>query len=92
MATGQRRRVGKAPVQSLGYTRKDRTFFRAGFIANRDDVGKKLSALENVKDTLCFLFLNIDSDFIHYFHRQRVERARLESGALRFKIIGANEI
>src|SRR5262249_8916131 len=37
------RRIGKAPVESLRRTGEDRAPFSAGFIANRDDVGKQLA-------------------------------------------------
>src|SRR5438477_13155909 len=54
--------------------------------------GKKFSALKNIEYALRFLAGDIDSDFFHGFDRERVERAGLESCAVRFEIIGTSEI
>src|SRR5207237_10437022 len=60
--------IGKTPVQSVSYTGKDRTFLCAGFIANGYDISKQLSALKDIKDGLCLVVGNIDSDFVHHLN------------------------
>src|ERR1700736_6326488 len=49
-----------------------------------------MSRLENIEDGLRFVLRNIDPGLAQRFDRERIERARLEAGALRFEIFAAN--
>ena len=92
VSSGQRRGIGKAPVQTFRDAGENRTALGAGFVANRDDVGKEFPGFRNIENGPRFLFGNIDSDFLHRFHHQWIERARLETRALRFEQVGAKMI
>ena len=79
-------------MQASGRSGKDRTFLRASFVADRNDVSKELSGFKDIEDRLRFLVRNIDADFRHYLYRNRVERAGFEAGALRFEKLAAGVI
>lgn len=85
-------RVGKSPVQSLGGAGEDRTFLGAAFIANGDDVGEELAGFKDVKNSLGFFPGDIDADFAHHLHGERIERARRETGTLSFESVAADVI
>src|SRR3954470_86482 len=82
LRTGRLRRVGKTPVQPLSRAGKDGTSLGVGFITHRYDIGEELSGLEDIEHRSRFFFRNIDPDFRHHLHRERIERAAFESGAL----------
>jgi hypothetical protein len=92
VCAAERSWIGKAPMQSLDDTREYRTTFCASFIADCDHIWEKFSAFENIKDGLRLLSGDINSDLAHGFDRKRVERARFEASAVRFKIIGTTKI
>src|SRR5689334_14795770 len=52
MRSAERRRIGKTPVQAIGRAGKDRAAFRAGLIANSDDVGELPARLKEIRDPL----------------------------------------
>lgn len=72
-------------MQSSRFPGKDRTFLGATFIANGNDISESLPRFQNIRDGLCFLVRDIDSDFTHRFDHQWIERAWFESGALGIK-------
>ena len=72
--------------------RENRTFLRAGFVADGNDVGEELAGFEDIEDSLSFLARNIDPGFRHHLHRERVQRARFEAGALCLEIFAAGVI
>jgi len=79
-------------MQPLGHAGEYRTTVSAGLIADRDHIWKKLPTLKNVEYALRCLAGDIDSDFLHGFDRERVERPGLEACAMRFEVIGTSEI
>ena len=92
MRSGKLRWIGKWPVQPFRYTREHRAALRFGFTANCNYVRKQLPGFEDVKDRLRPNARDVDRDFLKRFHRQRVERSRFESGALRVKKLAANPV
>jgi hypothetical protein len=90
MRSSKLRRIGKWPVQSFGYTREHRAALRFGFTANCNCVGKQLPGFEHIEDRLRPGARDVDPDFPKRFHRQRVKRSRLESGALCLKKLATN--
>ena len=72
-------------MQTRGHTGKDRAALRLCFTANGDDKWKKLTRFENIKHRLRFVSRNIDPDFAQRLHRQRIQFARLEPGAVGFE-------
>jgi hypothetical protein len=63
---------------------------RAVFVANRDDVGEELAGLEDIENTLRFLFRDLDPCLGHYLNHQWVEPARFQAGTLSFEIFAAD--
>ena len=81
--------IGKRPVQSRRHAWKNWAAGSFRFVAHRDHVGEKLPRFENIEDRACFVFGNIDPDLAKNFNHERIEFARLESGALCFKEFAA---
>ena len=79
-------------MQPLGDAGEYWTAVGAGLVADGDHVRKKLTALKNIEYTLRFLAGYIDSDLLHGLDCERVQRAGLQSCAVRFEIIGTSEI
>src|SRR5688572_31220136 len=79
-------------MEALSDAREDGTFLGAGLIANGHDVGDELPGLEDVENGLRFLFGNIDPDFLHRFDHERIQRSRLEAGALGVEKVAAKMI
>ncbi len=79
-------------MQTRGHTGKDRATLRLRFAANSDDKWKKLTGFENIKHGLRFVSRNVDPDLAQRLHRQRIQFAWLEPGAVRFKKFGAHFI
>jgi hypothetical protein len=79
-------------MQASGRSGKDRTFLRAGFVADRNDVSEELSGFEDIEDSLRFVFRNIDPNFCHHLHGERIKRARFKTGALCFEKLAAGVI
>lgn len=72
-------------MQAPRYTREIGTTFCFRFAANRNNMGKKLTRLEDVEHGLRFVLGNIHPDFTENFDRERIEHARFKPGALRVK-------
>jgi hypothetical protein len=81
----ERCRIREEPMQSFRDAGKNRATLRAGFVADRDDVGEQVPGLENIEDSARFVLRDVDPDFVKRFDRERVERAGLEPGAFRLK-------
>ena len=93
MRAGQRGRISKTPVQSRRYSGKDGAALGAGLVADCDDVGESRSrgtGFKNVEHRLSSLVQDINPDLAHRFDCNWVECARLQSRAVRFKIIATN--
>jgi hypothetical protein len=90
MRSNKLRRIGKWPVQPFRYTGEHRAALRFGFTANCNYVPKQLTGFEDVKDRLCPDARDVDPNFLKRFHRKRVKRSRLESGALCLKKLATN--
>lgn len=86
------RRIGEAPLEPLRHANKNRTTFRAGSIANSDDMGKKLTAAGHVKNAFGLILRNVHSDFLHHFNHHGIERARLQSRAVALEKLWTNVI
>jgi len=83
-------RVRETPVQPPGHTGKNRAAFRACLIANSDHVGKYFAGLEHIKHGLRLITGNINADFLHRLDDDRIEFARFESRAVRFKFVATD--
>ncbi len=70
---GERGRIWKTPVQSLGHASKDGTTLRTALVADRDHVGEQFARFENVEHGLRLILRNIDPDLAHRFDCQRIE-------------------
>jgi hypothetical protein len=84
--------IRKTPVQLLRHPGKDRTAFRAAFVADGDDIGESSrcrTGLAEVEHGLSLLLRNINADLAHRFDGQWIELPRFEPGAMRFKMIAA---
>ncbi len=90
MRAGERGRIWKTPVQSRRYSGKDGTALGAGLVADCDDVGEKFARFEDAEHGLSLILRNINPDLAHRFDCNWVECARLQSRAVRFKIIAAD--
>src|SRR5258705_11539013 len=55
--------VGKPPMQTSHTAWKNRTTFRAGFVADGDDVIKLVTAREEVRDRFRLMTGNVNADF-----------------------------
>ena len=71
---------------------KNGTFFRAGFIAHRNDMGEKLSRFKNIENCLGLFFGDVDPRFLHRFDHKRIQDPRLEASAFRYESVAANMI
>ena len=85
-------RIGEAPMEAGGYAGKNRASLCTGFIADGNNVREHLSGFEDVENGLGFLSGDIDSDFIHHADNVLIQRAGFQSGALSFKMLGADLI
>src|SRR6266436_7610585 len=65
---------------------KNRATARLGLAANGDNVGEKLARFENIEDCLGLVLGNVEANFAHHFHDERIQRSRLQAGALGFKL------
>ena len=85
-------RVGKTPVQSLHAAGENRTPFRAGFVANGDDVVEAFSRGDNIRHTPGFVPADVDVEFGHGLDDKGIEAARLDSRALGGELIAAKPV
>jgi hypothetical protein len=65
-------------MQSFRDAGKNRATLRAGFVADRNDVGEELAGLENIEDCAGLVLRDVDPDFLMRFDHKRVERAGLD--------------
>jgi hypothetical protein len=89
MRSGELRRIRERPMQSRRHPGENRTALGLRFIANGDHVGEQLSGFEDVEHGARFVFGNIDPTLVERFDRERIEFARLQAGAFRFKEFAA---
>ena len=59
--SGQRGRIGKAPVQARRRTGKDRTFLRAALITNGHDISEDRARFPDVENALGSFLRNVDA-------------------------------
>ena len=69
---------------------KNGAAFRAGLIANCDDIAEQLPRFENIEDRLRLLLGNIDPDFFHRFDDERIQGPAFETGALSCEMMAAD--
>ena len=69
-------------MQPPGDTGENRTPFRAGAIADGDDVGEHRAGLGIIEHALGLAARNINAHFTHCFDDDRVQPARFEARAL----------
>src|SRR5713101_4989831 len=70
-------------MQTSCESREDWTFLGRFLVAYGDDVLKNLAALPDMKNAFGFILRNVDADFRHRLHRQRIQFAWLKTGTLR---------
>ena len=79
-------------MQSPGYTRKYRTPLRTRFIADGDDVRKRLARAQHIGDGFRFVARNVDANLLHHLNHNRVEVSWFNPGTLSFELFRANLI
>ena len=92
VSAGQCRRIGKAPMNPLRDAWEDRASLRTGTIADRDDVGEKLSAAEHVEDAFRRVGGNVEADLLHRLNHERVQRSRFQPSAVRLENLWASSV
>src|SRR5206468_9398268 len=84
--------VRKTPMQSLRDAGKDGTPLRTGLVANRNDVSKGSPRVDEVHDAFGLILGQVDAEFVHGRHGERVELARFDAGAVGFKLFAAQTL
>src|SRR5436305_253711 len=79
------RGIVERPLQASSDTGKYRTTFSLSFATNRDDVLKDLTRFPHIKNPLGFVFGDVDLNFPQRLDHERIDCARFETSALRFK-------
>src|SRR6266478_6215799 len=76
-------------MQPRRYPRKNRAPLRAGFVADRDHIGKAFAGLHRIEHRLRFVSRDVDPQFAHCFYNDWIELPRLETGAVGLKFFTA---
>lgn len=79
-------------MQPLCDTNENRAAFRARLVADCDDIGKHLAGLDEIEHGFGLVARNVNADFLHGFHNNRIEFARLKTGTVGFKLVAADLI
>ena len=85
-------RIGKIPMHSRRNAGKNGALLGAAFVANGYDVIEPLARLDDIRYAARFFPADVDADLSHGFYGEWVQRAGLESCALRFEKVAAHLI
>ena len=71
---------------------KNGTSFGAGFVTNRDHIGKGFARFVRIEDGFGLIAGDINANLVHCLDNDGIEPAGFEAGAVGFKFIAANLI
>ncbi len=90
---GRSRKTGgvrKAPMEPFRTAWKNRTALRARLVANGNYPVKFPGGIDKIRRCFRLIFRNINSDFCHHFHDDRVQFPRFQPRAVNLEIVPAN--